>query len=121
MKPISGGPRTYSSTDYVDVFFECPLIVVKLKIYETFFPGAIVAIRACYRDQPAGNPVNTRGMYWATLWESPAHENLSNLPAIDSDKSIITADSVNVSKIGKARIFEPLLVSFLFLITILLV
>ncbi|KAM3182399.1 hypothetical protein ACTXT7_012454 [Hymenolepis weldensis] len=109
LKPISGGPRTYSSTDYVDVFFERPLIVVKLKIYETFFPGAIVAIRACYRDQPAGNPVNTRGMYWATLWESPAHENLSNLPAIDSDKSIITADSVKVSKIGKARIFEPLL------------
>ncbi|VDN99310.1 unnamed protein product [Rodentolepis nana] len=109
LEPISGGPKTYSSTDYVDIFFERPLIVVKLKIYETFFPGAVVAIRACYRDQPAGNPVNTRGMYWATLWELPSHENLPNLPAIDFDKSIVAADSVKVSKLGKARIFEPLL------------
>lgn len=84
-----------------------------MKIYETFFPGAVVAIRACYRDQPPANPVNTRGMYWATLWESPAHEDMSDLPAIDGDKSIVPADSVRVMQMGKARIFEPLLVSFI--------
>ncbi|KAM7543001.1 hypothetical protein Aperf_G00000014738 [Anoplocephala perfoliata] len=109
LERISGGPKTYSSTDYVDVFFECPLIVFQVKIYETFYPGAIVAIRACYRDQPPDNPVNARGMCWVTLWESPARINRSHLPAIDSDKSIVLADSVGTIHVGKARIFEPLL------------
>ncbi|CDS37439.1 f box:lrr repeat protein 4 [Echinococcus multilocularis] len=107
LKPISGGPHAYSSTDYVDVFFERPLIVVRMKIYETFFPGAIVAIRACYRDQPTANPVNARGMYWATLWQSTAHGGLSNLLSIDGENAIVPADSVKILRFGKARIFVP--------------
>ncbi|KAL5963634.1 F-box/LRR-repeat protein 4 [Taenia solium] len=107
IKPISGAPPTYSSTDYVDVFFERPLIVVRMKIYETFFPGAIVAVRACYRDQPSGNPVNARGMYWATLWQSTPHGSLSNLLKIDGQDAVMQATSLQSLRFGKARIFVP--------------
>ncbi|KAL5108025.1 F-box/LRR-repeat protein 4 [Taenia crassiceps] len=107
LKPISGGPPTYSSTDYVDVFFERPLIVVRMKIYETFFPGAVVAIRACYRDQPTGNPVNARGMYWATLWQSPVHGSLSNLLTVDGQDAIVSVNPLRSLHFGKARLFVP--------------
>lgn len=85
-----------------------------MKIYETFFPGAIVAIRACYRDQPTGNPVNARGMYWATLWQSTAHVSLSKLLPIDGRNAIVSADSLQNLQVGKARIFVPDLVRVFF-------
>ncbi|VDK32204.1 unnamed protein product [Taenia asiatica] len=107
IRPISGAPLTYSSTDYVDVFFERPLIVVRMKIYETFFPGAIVAVRACYRDQPTGNPVNARGMYWATLWQSTPHDKLLNSLKIDGQDAVMQATSLQSVRFGKARIFVP--------------
>ncbi|VDM35010.1 unnamed protein product [Hydatigera taeniaeformis] len=107
LKSISGGPLAYSSTDYVDVFFERPLIIVRMKIYETFFPGAIVAIRACYRDQPTGNPVNARGMYWATLWQSVAQDHLSSWLEMDGQSALVSVDPNKSSQYGKARIFVP--------------
>lgn len=40
-----------------------------LQIYETYNPGAIVRISACYRRQPENSPVNMRKLQWTTLWK----------------------------------------------------
>uniref|UniRef100_A0A5K3FJH8 F-box domain-containing protein n=1 Tax=Mesocestoides corti TaxID=53468 RepID=A0A5K3FJH8_MESCO len=109
LEPIRGGPSTFTSTDYIDVFFERPLIIFAMRIFETFFPGAVVAIRACYRDQPIDRPVNARGMYWATLWQAADAGIPSNFRAIDGGNSLLPASSVNPVQLGRARIFEPVL------------
>ncbi len=81
-----------------------------MQIYETFFPGAVVAIRACYRDQPADRPVNARGMYWATLWE--ATDPVIDPRALGGGYDILPAGCVSPINLGKPRIFEPALVGF---------
>lgn len=34
----------YESEDFIIIKFECPVIPIKIKVYETFNPGAIVRI-----------------------------------------------------------------------------
>ncbi|CAH8599876.1 unnamed protein product [Schistosoma turkestanicum] len=79
LKPINltHDDNTYSSEDYVDLYFDIPVIPIRLQIYETYNPGAIVRISAGYRHQPANNPVNTRKIQWTTLWKlnSSNHDN----------------------------------------------
>ncbi|VDO47223.1 unnamed protein product [Schistosoma margrebowiei] len=72
LKPINLTPDdndNYTSEDYVDLYFDVPVIPVCLQIYETYNPGAIVRISACYRRQPENSPVNMRKLQWATLWK----------------------------------------------------
>ncbi|BHF67084.1 F-box and leucine-rich repeat protein 4 [Sparganum proliferum] len=104
MSSISGDGEGYSSTDYIDCFFDRALIVTSIQIFETYFPGAVVAIRACYRDQPADKPVNARGLYWVTLWQASS-ESPHN--AVTGDNSILPASSTQPMREIEARIFEP--------------
>ncbi|CAH8674129.1 unnamed protein product [Schistosoma bovis] len=72
LKPINLTPDdndNYTSEDYVDLYFDVPVIPVCLQIYETYNPGAIVRISACYRRQPENSPVNMRKLQWITLWK----------------------------------------------------
>uniref|UniRef100_A0A094ZWW4 F-box/LRR-repeat protein 4 n=1 Tax=Schistosoma haematobium TaxID=6185 RepID=A0A094ZWW4_SCHHA len=72
LKPINLTPDdndNYTSEDYVDLYFDVPVIPVCLQIYETYNPGAIVRISACYRRQPENSPVNMRKLQWTTLWK----------------------------------------------------
>uniref|UniRef100_A0A0X3PGI4 F-box/LRR-repeat protein 4 n=2 Tax=Schistocephalus solidus TaxID=70667 RepID=A0A0X3PGI4_SCHSO len=101
---MSGDPEGYPSTDYVDCFFDRALIVTSIQIFETYFPGAVVAIRACYRDQPSDKPVNARGLYWVTLWQASS-ENLPN--AVTGDNRILLASTPQPMLEIEARIFEP--------------
>lgn len=102
------------STDYIDVFFERALIVIGVQIFETYFPGAVVAIRACYRDQPSHQPLNARGLYWVTLWKSGSdHDQLTTSNAVTGDNALLPAykhEGVPLIE-GSARVFEPVLVS----------
>ncbi|CAH8682697.1 unnamed protein product [Schistosoma rodhaini] len=72
LKPINLTPDdndNYTSEDYVDLYFDIPVIPLCLQIYETYNPGAIVRISACYRHQPENSPVNLRKLQWITLWK----------------------------------------------------
>ncbi|KAH8869513.1 F-box/LRR-repeat protein 2 [Schistosoma japonicum] len=59
----------YTSEDYIDLFFDIPVIPMRLQIYETYNPGGIVRISACYRRQPDDGPINMRKLQWSTLWK----------------------------------------------------
>ncbi|TGZ75369.1 hypothetical protein CRM22_000414 [Opisthorchis felineus] len=69
--PVNSRPDGYSSEDYVDLYFDVPVVPIRLQIFETYNPGAIVRILACYRTQPADGPVNARTLQWVTLWKAP--------------------------------------------------
>nr|CAH8874492.1 unnamed protein product [Trichobilharzia regenti] len=72
LQPIGSVPEdVYSSEDYVDLYFDVPVIPVRLQIYETYNPGCVVRVSACYRTQPEDGPVNTRKLQWITLWKAP--------------------------------------------------
>ncbi|CAL8077420.1 unnamed protein product [Calicophoron daubneyi] len=71
LKPIESPPNGYTSEDYVDLYFDRPVIPTRLQIFETYNPGAIVRILGCYRTQPANTPVNARKLHWVTLWKAP--------------------------------------------------
>ncbi|CAH8574421.1 unnamed protein product [Heterobilharzia americana] len=72
LPPIGSIPDDiYTSEDYVDVYFDVPVIPIRLQIYETYNPGGVVRVLACYRTQPKDAPVNTRKLQWSTLWKSP--------------------------------------------------
>ncbi|TPP67695.1 F-box/LRR-repeat protein 4 [Fasciola gigantica] len=58
LEPIGSPPDGYSSKDYVDIYFDTPVVPTKLQIFETFNPGSIVRIVACYRTQPVNGPIN---------------------------------------------------------------
>ncbi|GAA57793.1 F-box/LRR-repeat protein 4, partial [Clonorchis sinensis] len=69
--PVNSRPDGYCSEDYVDLYFDVPVVPIRLQIFETYNPGAIVRILACYRTQPADGPVNARTLQWVTLWKAP--------------------------------------------------
>ncbi|KAF8566347.1 F-box/LRR-repeat protein [Paragonimus westermani] len=77
LKPISSPPDGYTSADYVDLFFDVPVVPTRIQVFETYNPGAIVRILACYRSQPAHKPVNARKLHWVTLWKAPRSRALN--------------------------------------------
>ncbi|KAL3832285.1 hypothetical protein ACJMK2_023943 [Sinanodonta woodiana] len=46
-KTFEGTPETFISDDYIEITFATKVYPVKLAIYETDYPGAIVHILAC--------------------------------------------------------------------------
>ncbi|KAF6768425.1 hypothetical protein AHF37_09412, partial [Paragonimus kellicotti] len=87
LKPISSPPDGYTSADYVDLFFDVPVVPTRIQVFETYNPGAIVRILACYRSQPAHEPVNARKLHWVTLWTAPRSRS-SNIVGIQTPRQL---------------------------------
>ncbi|XP_071102258.1 F-box/LRR-repeat protein 4-like [Haliotis cracherodii] len=59
-------PRAYCSMDFIELSFEQKVYPIRLDVYETYHPGAVVKIMAC--DTTAGTDVDTGKVTWVTLW-----------------------------------------------------
>ncbi|KAK3589577.1 hypothetical protein CHS0354_043031 [Potamilus streckersoni] len=74
-KPFERTPKTFLSDDYIEITFATKVYPIKLDIYETYNPGAIVRILAC--DMNVGTDVDT-GLsvcQWVTLWQGRPEES----------------------------------------------
>ncbi|KAF5401350.1 F-box/LRR-repeat protein 4 [Paragonimus heterotremus] len=87
LKPISSPPDGYTSADYVDLFFDVPVVPTRIQVFETYNPGAIVRILACYRSQPPHEPVNARKLHWVTLWTAPRSRS-SNIVGVQTPRQL---------------------------------
>ncbi|XP_046548934.1 F-box/LRR-repeat protein 4-like [Haliotis rubra] len=58
--------RAYCSMDFIELSFEQKVYPIRLDVYETYHPGAVVKIMAC--DTTAGTDVDTGKVTWVTLW-----------------------------------------------------
>ncbi|VEL24378.1 unnamed protein product [Protopolystoma xenopodis] len=79
-------PPGFSSEDYVDIFLDCPVILRRIEIFETYNPGSVVRILACCRGVggPSGNPIIKR----CKLSDNADQELLNNqVPVIDVQDS----------------------------------
>ncbi|CAG5122420.1 unnamed protein product [Candidula unifasciata] len=59
-------PSDFTSEDFIEVSFSECLFPVRIEVYETFNPGAIVRILACDRD--GGSDIDRGKITWVTLW-----------------------------------------------------
>ncbi|KAL3831885.1 hypothetical protein ACJMK2_023582 [Sinanodonta woodiana] len=74
-KPFERTPKTLLSDDYIEITFATKVYPIKLDIYETYNPGAIVRLLAC--DMNVGTDVDT-GLsvcQWVTLWQGRPEES----------------------------------------------
>ncbi|KAH9520125.1 F-box and leucine-rich repeat protein 4 [Bulinus truncatus] len=68
-KKYNGTPSEFASEDFIEVLFSESLYPVRIEVYETYNPGAIVRILAC--DRAGGTDTDNGQIPWVTLWQYP--------------------------------------------------
>uniref|UniRef100_A0A2C9K7T4 Uncharacterized protein n=1 Tax=Biomphalaria glabrata TaxID=6526 RepID=A0A2C9K7T4_BIOGL len=66
-KRYNGTPSEFVSEDFIEISFSESLYPVRLEVYETYNPGAIVRILAC--DRAGGTDTDSGQTLWVTLWK----------------------------------------------------
>ncbi|CAL1528204.1 unnamed protein product [Lymnaea stagnalis] len=61
-----GTPSEFASEDFIEISFAEYLYPVRIEVYETYNPGAIVRILAC--DRAGGTDADKGQITWVTLW-----------------------------------------------------
>lgn len=77
LKHIGQHPETTCLSDnYLDLYFDTPVIPCSLQIYETYYPGTLTRVWACYQSKPiTGSHQNSflHRIQWISLWKSNSY------------------------------------------------
>lgn len=75
----------------MDVYFDRPVVPRELQVFETYNPGAVVRILACYRAQtgPTGGPFDPQRLDWVTLWRKELPTKQHNTSADGSSPLLL--------------------------------
>ncbi|RUS92085.1 hypothetical protein EGW08_000109 [Elysia chlorotica] len=79
-KAYQGTPSDFTSEDFLEIRFPHYLYPVRVEIYETYNPGAVVRILAC--DAAGGSDADQGKITWATLWSQEKPKPTKRRPRI---------------------------------------